>query len=398
MLMRGERLRGLTRRALVVGPAAAAVAGSLPAAGRAAAFEPTSGGQNGRVIEVTTLADAGPGSLRAALEATGPRRIIFSVAGEIWPASSLVIREPFVTVDGASAPKPGITLMGQRIRIRAHDVILRHLRIRIGARADGFDPQNRDALAIDGGEGGADPSYNVLVENCSLAWAVDENLQIWGAGCHRIAIRRCLIAEGLQRSIHPKGRHSMGLIVGPGVTDVLIEQNLFAHNAVRNPVIHGGATAVVVNNLIYAPETSAFHVYPDKRHGPTRVSVIGNVVIAGPDTRQRLASLSHGVNPGTALYLRDNLSVGVRAFLDDERPGRDGAQASPFVHEPPISLAMSQPMPATQVEAHVIAHAGALPDARDATDRRIVSEVRSRSGRIKDEPEDPRLRAGAQGR
>ena len=37
---------------------------------------------------VTTLADAGPGSLRAALEATGPRTVVFRVAGLITLAAA----------------------------------------------------------------------------------------------------------------------------------------------------------------------------------------------------------------------------------------------------------------------------------------------------------------------
>ena len=39
------------------------------------------GGRGGKPISVTTLADNGPGSLRAALAETGPRIVTFAVAG-----------------------------------------------------------------------------------------------------------------------------------------------------------------------------------------------------------------------------------------------------------------------------------------------------------------------------
>ena len=40
----------------------------------------TKGGDGGRVLRVTTLAPEGPGSLRAALQAEGPRTVVFAVA------------------------------------------------------------------------------------------------------------------------------------------------------------------------------------------------------------------------------------------------------------------------------------------------------------------------------
>jgi hypothetical protein len=355
----------------------------------------TRGGDHGRVIRVTTLADQGQGSLRAAIEASGPRRVIFDVAGEIWPTDTLLIRNPGITIDAASAPSPGISIMGQKVRIRSHDVILRHLRIRIGARADGSDPDNRDALSIDGAENGREPSYNVLVENCSFAWAIDENIQLWGAGNHSIILRNNIIAEGLMRSIHPKGPHSMGLLVGPGITNVLVEGNLFAHNAVRNPLIDAGSSAVVANNLIYGALYNGFHIYAKPRYGPTLVSAIGNVVIASPGSRPRLDAFQHGDNPGTRIYYEDNVSIGIRAFDAAERSGKRKERDPPLISTPPISFPGFSPRKSAETEASVLKSAGARPWDRDAVDARIVAQVRSRTGGIVDEPSDPRLRAGA---
>jgi hypothetical protein len=67
----------------------------------------TRGGLDGRVIRVTSLADDGPGSLRAAVREEGPRVIVFEVAGTIPLEKKLVIGKPEVTIAGQTAPRPG---------------------------------------------------------------------------------------------------------------------------------------------------------------------------------------------------------------------------------------------------------------------------------------------------
>src|SRR4029077_10408962 len=75
----------------------------------------TTGGTGRPVFTVTTLADAGPGSLRDALALAGRDggTIRFRVGGDITLASGLDVPGR-TTIDGSSAPPPGITLWGQR--------------------------------------------------------------------------------------------------------------------------------------------------------------------------------------------------------------------------------------------------------------------------------------------
>src|SRR5262249_31318141 len=92
----------------------------------------TPGRRGGLTIYVDNLNDSGLGSLRAAIETPGPRTAVFRVGGVIPLKSTLLIREPFLTIDGQNAPGPGILLRNHGIEVRTHDVVLRHFRIRVG--------------------------------------------------------------------------------------------------------------------------------------------------------------------------------------------------------------------------------------------------------------------------
>ena len=59
------------------------------------------------MIEVTTLDDSGPGSLRAALDAREPRTVIFRVSGTIELKAPLRVLHPFITIAGQTAPGDG---------------------------------------------------------------------------------------------------------------------------------------------------------------------------------------------------------------------------------------------------------------------------------------------------
>ena len=75
---------GLSLAAGSAASAAEAAGPDIPAFPGAEGFgSHTPGGRGGKVIFVTNLDDSGPGSFRAACDASGPRTVIFQVAGTI---------------------------------------------------------------------------------------------------------------------------------------------------------------------------------------------------------------------------------------------------------------------------------------------------------------------------
>ena len=130
------------------------------------------GGRGGAVLFVENLNDSGPGSLRAALEAEGPRTVIFRTSGTIEIKSDITIRHPFLTIAGQTAPGGGIAVKidGKTdvctINIETHDVIVRHLRVRPGPAIQGS--VNGDAIQM------LENAHDVIIDHCSLSWGTDE--------------------------------------------------------------------------------------------------------------------------------------------------------------------------------------------------------------------------------
>ncbi len=125
----------------------------------------TLGGRGGDVYCVTNLNDAGPGSLRYGIEtSSGPRTIVFEVAGTIMLKSPLAIKEKgYLTLAGQTAPGKGITLRDQNFSIKhSKHIIVRYLRVRLGDenKAKGNSP---DVMTVD---------YNdhIILDHLSLSW------------------------------------------------------------------------------------------------------------------------------------------------------------------------------------------------------------------------------------
>ena len=363
----------------------------------------TQGGRGGTIVRVTNLNADGPGSFKAAIERKGPRVVVFEVGGVIdMKRSTITIEEPFLTVAGQTAPSPGITLIRGGVDIKTHDVILRHIRIRTGAD----NQPKRSGWEVDGiSTVGA---YNVIVDHVSVAWALDENLSAsgprftgntpeeWRRGTsHNITFSYNILAEGLADASHPKGEHSKGSLIHDNATGILIYRNLYAHNYERSPLLKGGVHAAVVNNFIFNPGAQAIHYnlmdleWGKQPHQLGELSAVSNVMRSGFSTREDIAFLTIGGVGDLRYHGRDNIAV--------DRIGRPVPMFGRYATGPAKIIAAERPMvwpqglevlPASQVETHVLRHAGARPWDRDPTDIRVTFDVVEGRGEIIDDEKE----------
>ncbi|WP_380876499.1 pectate lyase [Sphingomonas sp. DBB INV C78] len=387
--------------ALAVSATPAFAAGSPPFPGAVGwAADGTIGGRGGRIIRVTTLAADGPGSFRAALAAKGPRIIVFEVGGVIdLGRTTIDLTEPYVTIAGQTAPSPGITLIRGGIDVKTHDVIVRHIRIRPGvdgqARMSGWEV---DALSTVG-------AHNVIVDHCTMTWALDENLSASGPRfkgstpeewrrntSHDVTFSYNLLAEGLANASHPKGEHSKGSLIHDNATNILIYRNIYAHNVERAPLLKGGVHAAVVNNLIYDPGRRAVHYnlmaleWAGQPYQDGELSAVGNVMRGGPSTEDGLPFLMLGGDGDLRYHGRDNIAVDKHG-VSLPMFGRYGETRAKLIEvaTPPTWPAGLDVLPARDVETHVLANAGARPWDRDDHDIRVLFFVAEGRGEIIDD-------------
>jgi len=330
----------------------------------------TTGGRGGSVIEVTNLNDSGTGSLRAAIQASGTRTVVFRVSGTIELQSELRIQSDNITIAGQTAPGDGICLKNFPLAVDANNVIIRFIRCRHG---DQSGSQN-DAMWGRNQE-------NVIIDHCSMSWSVDECGSFYDN--KNFTLQYCILSESLYRSIHDKGDHGYGGIWGgQGAT---FHHNLLAHHTSRNPRFCGsrytGEPELELvdhrNNVIYNWGFNSCYGGEAGNH-----NMVANYYKYGPATsvsvRDRIIDPDANENGFGTYYIADNVTHGYQATTVDNWRGVDGISTTTKEEirlDEPLDAPALTPHNAYEAFEHVVARAGAILPKRDIIDTRIVYET-----------------------
>ncbi|MXV15198.1 pectate lyase family protein [Hufsiella ginkgonis] len=345
------------------------------------------GGHGGKVIVVTTLADSGPGSFREACEQGGTRIVVFNVAGIIRIKSPVIIRAPYITIAGQSAPGDGVCIAGESVWIDTHDVVIRYMRFRRGET----DVTRRDDAI------GGNPVGNILIDHVSASWGLDENMSMYRHVYDRggskqeklptvnITIQNSIFSEALDTY-----NHAFGSTIG-GLNSTFM-RNLWANNISRNPSVGMYGDFGFVNNVVY----NWWNRSADGGDNESQYSFINNYYKPGPITppgepisyrilkpeagRAKDKSTVFGkayvagnVIEGNEKVTKNNWDGGVQV----ESKGDNARLIDSIRTDKPFPMASITKVSAEKAYAYVLGNAGATLPKRDPVDLRIIEEVKT---------------------
>ncbi|MFV0290347.1 MAG: pectate lyase [Mangrovibacterium sp.] len=347
------------------------------------------GGRGGKVITVTSLEDSGAGTLREALETGGARIVVFNVSGIIQLKTPLIVRAPYVTIAGQTAPGDGICVAGESIWINTHDVIIRHMRFR---RGETYVGRRDDAI-------GGNPVGNIIIDHVSASWGLDENMSFYrhmyndSTGKDKeeklptvnVTIQNSIFSEALDT-----WNHAFGSTLGG--ENCTFTRNMWASNAGRNPSIGWNGIFNFTNNIVFnwvhrsldgGDYTAMYNIINNYfKPGPAtpKDEAIGHRILKPESGRSKLGYHVYGrcyvngnIMEGYPAITADNWAGGVQV---EDQSNTDGYTANMKFNKP-FPMPVYPIMSAQESFDFVLENAGATFPKRDAVDVRIVKQVKT---------------------
>jgi hypothetical protein len=368
--------------------------------------------------------------------ASGARFVVFEVSGTINLVSNIVITHPLLTIAGQTAPSPGVLIRGGHIQLDTHDVVIQHLRVRPG-------PVN----GLPHGIWIRSDANNIVLDHVSVSWSVWTAIDLFAPDAPAIGIgdvtiidslvSEVLACSGVNKNIvcdpatYPGTgtTNSKAMLVGDNNTNttynngtprLALVRNISANNNERHPMVQGDVHLFYINNLVYNPgliPMSGIYWTDGFKRGPSLTVAKGNVLLPGPTTPGYngyvparnpeegdvyWGRVAGTVDPRTRIYLEGN-------YYSKHCGANNACLASPQAQwglvrnwsatpvatlrapAPPLSLdnlPLSSVMPYTQVESFLLANAGARPLDRDPVDARVIRDIKQRTGRAINSPND----------
>ena len=256
------------------------------------------GGRGGTVYHVTSLDDdaANPaeGTLRYYItKKSGPRIIVFDVAGTIELQAQLKIAKGDLTILGQTAPGNGICLKNYPLCINADNVIVRFIRCRLGDLAD------NDAMSASHHDDAV--CRNIIIDHCSLSWCTDEVGSFYGN--ENFTLQWCILSESLKANAAKGTSHGYGGIWGGKKAS--FHHNLLAHNDSRMPRFDHGYVSTLagpvdyVNNVVYNwGGNSTYGGENEEGCESKKINMINNYYKPGAATKS--SATTRFLNPTTA--------------------------------------------------------------------------------------------------
>jgi pectate lyase len=349
----------------------------------------TPGGRGGKVIYVTNLNDSGEGSLRAALQASGARIVLFKVSGTITLSSDIIVKKPFLTIAGQTAPGEGVQIRGAQIKIATHDVVIRYLKMRTGDVKNKSNPADRDSVTLNKDVN----AYNIVVDHSTLIWGPDVGGITFLNGTHDATVSNSILGEGLYVSNHPEATidqtgHSMAVNItelnsGTYPIRITVHHNLLTTSADRNPRVIGGENVDIVNNVIY-------NWRDDPSQGnPRKLNLIKNFYIKGPMTTKSAALVAWqpkveagGTLRNGSVFESGNLTEGFNTVRGGSSKVYAGALFTPYsiTAEDSPQDAYNKIVNEAGASRQVSGADGTLTLVRDSVDQRIINNLVTRQG------------------